>query len=84
MKKSLLQILSCPVSQKGVALAKDAQLHALNQAIAAGTVSNRSGDTVTEPFAEALVSDNGKFAYPIHDGIPVLLESHSVDLEQLD
>ena len=82
MKKSLLQILTCPVTLKGVALAKDRQLEELNAAIKAGKVTNRSGDTLSDPLAEALISDDGKFAYPVADGIPVLIESQAIEVGQ--
>jgi len=38
---------------------------------------------VDEPLAEALVTDDGKRVYPVNDGIPVLLEGESIQMEQL-
>jgi uncharacterized protein YbaR (Trm112 family) len=84
MEKRLLQILRCPVTHKGLSLARRDLLGRVNTAIGAGKLANRDGATLSEPLAEALVSDDNKLLYPITNGIPVLLESESVNLEQLD
>jgi len=34
-------------------------------------------------MSEALVTDDGKVLYPISNGIPVLLQGESVNMEQL-
>jgi uncharacterized protein YbaR (Trm112 family) len=83
MHKRLLEILRCPVTHKGLALVKPATLQALNTAILAGRVCNRDGQTLVEPLTEALLTDDGKVLYPVADGIPVLLEGESVNMEQL-
>jgi len=84
MDKRLLTILRCPISHKGLAVLKKDRLAAVNAAIAAGKLVNHEGDTLTAPLTEALVTDDGKRAYPVDDGIPVLLEDESINLEQLD
>jgi len=84
MNKKLLTILCCPVTHKGLSLAGRELLEAVNAAIRAGTLVNRDGETVAEPFAEALVTDDGKLLYPVDDGIPVLLEGESIALSQLE
>ena len=84
MDKKLLSILCCPVSHKGLSMARAELLKSLNTAIAAGNVVNRDGEVVAAELAEALVTDDGKILYPINDGIPVLLEGESVVLGQLD
>ena len=83
MDKRLLAILRCPVTHKGLSLAKRATLNEVNSAIDAGKLMNRDGRVVDEPLAEALVTDDGKVLYPVADGIPVLLESESINMEQL-
>ena len=83
MDKRLLAILHCPVTHKGLALAKAATLQAVNAAIKAGELSNRDGKRLCEPLTEALLTDDGKVLYPVADGIPVLLEGESVNMEQL-
>lgn len=84
MDKRLLAILCCPVTHKGLSLARADLLKRLNAAISAGHVANRQGETVTMPLREALVTDDGKLLYPVRDGIPVLLEGESIGLDQLE
>lgn len=83
MDKRLLAILCCPVTHKGLALAKRATLKDVNAAIETGKLSNRDGRVLLEPLTEALVTDDGKVLYPVTNGIPVLLESESINMEQL-
>ena len=83
MDKRLLTILRCPVTHKGLSLLKKDKLERLNAAIAAGELTTHEGERLTEPLAEALVTDDGKRVYPIDDGIPVLLESEAIHMEQL-
>ena len=83
MDKRLLTILRCPVTHKGLSLLKKDKLERMNAAIAAGELSTHEGERMTQPLAEALVTDDGKRVYPIDDGIPVLLESESIHMEQL-
>ena len=83
MDKKLLHILCCPVTHKGLSLARADLLKSVNAAIADGKLSNRGGAVLEEPLAEALVTDDGKLLYPVNDGIPVLLEGESVTLDQL-
>lgn len=84
MDKRLLAILRCPVTHKGLALAKRATLKDVNSAIDAGKLSNRDGRVLVEPLSEALLTDDGKVLYPIANGIPVLLEGESISMQQLN
>ena len=83
MDKKLLSILCCPVTHKGLSLARADLLKSVNAAIGDGKLSNRGGAVLEKPLAEALVTDDGKLLYPVNDGIPVLLEGESVTLDQL-
>lgn len=83
MDKRLLTILRCPITCKGLALARRETLARVNEAIRDGRLSNRDGHVLDVPLAEALVTDDGKVLYPVSDGIPVLIEGESVNLEQL-
>lgn len=83
MDKKLLSILCCPVTHKGLSLARPELLTSVNAAIDAGKLVNHDGVTLADKLAEALVTDDGKILYPINDGIPVLLEGESVILDQL-
>ena len=84
MEKRLLNILRCPVTHKGLSLARRDTLGRLNEAIADGQVSNHDGVAIAEPLSEALVTDDDKLLYPIIGGIPVLLEGESIRMDQLE
>ena len=84
MDKRLLSILCCPVSRKGLSLAKPDLLKKINAAIGDGKLVNHDGAELSTSLDEALITDDGKVMYPVNDGIPVLLEGESVGLSQLD
>ncbi|MDH3758455.1 MAG: Trm112 family protein [Gammaproteobacteria bacterium] len=84
MDKRLLTILRCPVTHKGLAVARRDTLDRVNAAIESGGISNRDGTVLSEPLQEALITDDEKLAYPVNNGIPVLLEGESISLEQVD
>ena len=83
MDKKLLSILCCPVTHKGLALARRDTLESINKAIGDGKLANRDGAVLEDSLKQALVTDDGKLMYPVNDGIPVLLEGESVSLDQL-
>lgn len=83
MDKRLLAILRCPVTHKELSLAKKATLSEVNAAINTGKLTNRDGRVLGEPLAAALITDDGKMLYPVAEGIPVLLEGESINMEQL-
>ena len=84
MDKRLLTILRCPVTHKGLAIARNDVLDRVNAAIVAGSLANRDGTVLSDPLDEALVTDDQKLIYPIANGIPVLLEGESISLDQVD
>jgi len=84
MDKKLLSILCCPVTHKGLSLARKDLLGSVNAAIKAGKLVNRDGEKLDRSLKEALVTDDGKTIYPVDDGIPVLIEGEAVALEQLN
>lgn len=84
MEKRLLNLLRCPVTHKGLSLAKGELLVRVNSAIQAGNLSNREGAKLAESLEEALITDDEKLLYPIANGIPVLLEGESISMEQLE
>ena len=58
----LLELLRCPATRQKLVAANAEQLARLNAC---------AGDR--EPLSAALVRADGSAAYPVHDGIPVLL-----------
>jgi len=84
MQKRLLNLLRCPLTHKGLSLAKREMLGRVNAAIQAGGMSNRDGTVLADSLAEALITDDNKMLYPVVNGIPVLLEGESISLGQLE
>lgn len=71
--KDLLQILACPETHQPLAEAGADLLKRINGEIGGGRAKNRAGAQVKEALEAGLVRQDGKFVYPIRDGIPVLL-----------
>ncbi len=83
MDKRLLDIICCPATRLPLELMDAARLSRLNAAIAAGAIKNHGEANISGALAEALVTRDGRLAYPIRDGIPILLEDECIDLKQL-
>lgn len=83
MDKRMMSFLRCPVTHKGLAQANSDALRRINAAIDDGELSCRDGRVLSEHVSEGLITDDGKVLYPVDDGIPVLLESESIDMESL-
>ena len=83
MDKRLLDIICCPATRLPLELLDAERLARLNAAIAAGAVRNHSERGVTAALSEALVTRDGRLAYPVRDGIPILMEDECIDLKQL-
>ena len=45
---------------------------------------SRDGTVLTTELRGALITRDGKLAYPVEDEIPVLLEDHGIVLSQLE
>jgi uncharacterized protein YbaR (Trm112 family) len=83
LDKDLLAILACPETKEPVALADEAMLGRINAAIDAGKLSNKDGQTLDKPLEAALVRHDGKVAYPVRGGIPIMLVEEGVPLDGL-
>lgn len=84
MDKKLLDILCCPASKQPLHTLPADALKRLNAAVAAGAVADVEGRTVGAPYAEALITADGKLVYRIDDGIPVLLADEAVAATAID
>lgn len=82
--KNLLDIICCPVTRLPMEAMSPATLAKLNGLIQEQKIKSRDDAVVTEALQEALVTDDGQIAYPVVDGIPVLLEERGISLSQLD
>jgi uncharacterized protein YbaR (Trm112 family) len=83
MDKRLLDIVCCPATRLPLELLDPERLARLNGAIAAGKVRNHAEQGLRGALDEALVTRDGRWAYPVRDGIPILLEDECIDLTQL-
>lgn len=81
--KALLGILCCPTTHVPLELMPDSKLHRLNALIGEQKVKNRESLVVAEPLDQALMTRDGRLAYPVRDGIPVLLEEEGIPLAQI-
>jgi uncharacterized protein YbaR (Trm112 family) len=79
---ALLALLRCPDTGQELALASSAQVERLNAAIARGKLRDRAGQIVSEPIEAALVRADRAFAYPVRCGVPELLVSEALPLDE--
>ena len=63
----LLELLRCPTTRQKLVAADAAQLARLN-----------ADARVVEPLGEALVREDGRAAYPVRGGIPILLADECI------
>ena len=78
MDRKLLDILCCPASKQPLALLNKAELRALNEAIAAGSLQRIDGSPQSAPIKEGLITRDHQTVYRIEDGIPVLLSDEGI------
>jgi uncharacterized protein YbaR (Trm112 family) len=80
----LFDIICCPVTRQPIYIMPASRLAKLNTLIQEEKIRDQSEDTVAATLEQALVTEDGKLAYPVVDGMPVLLEERSIALSQLD
>jgi uncharacterized protein YbaR (Trm112 family) len=79
----LLAILCCPETKQDLTEGSDIQIRHLNEAVTAGTVKNRLGQSVSEKVDGLLIRSDRQFAYPIRQDIPILLTDEAIPLSGL-
>ena len=79
----LLEILVCPETHQRLKLASPELTARLAALQAAGQLKNRTGAAPSEPIQAALVREDEKIAYPVCDGIPIMLVDEGIPLDQL-
>jgi uncharacterized protein YbaR (Trm112 family) len=84
LDRKLLDILCCPVTHAELEPAPRSLLHMLNLRIEQGKLQTRGGAQAQEAWPDALVTRDGRLAYPVRDDVPILLESEAVIVAQLD
>jgi len=79
----LLEILVCPETKQALRAADPGLVARINAAIAAGSLRSRAGEPVHEPVEEALVREDGRYAYAVRDSIPIMLIDEAIPLDSL-
>jgi uncharacterized protein YbaR (Trm112 family) len=82
--KNLLDIACCPVTRQPLEIVPEALLFRINTLITDGRLKACDDSPVQQPLGEALMTRDRRIAYPVRDGIPVLLEEQGILLVQLD
>ncbi|TCZ88646.1 Trm112 family protein [Lysobacter sp. N42] len=83
MDRKLLDLLACPTTRQPLRMLDAPRLDALNRAIEEGRVRRGDGAMQSTRVEAALCTEDGRLAYRIDDGIPVLLAEESLDLGAL-
>lgn len=78
--ESFLSLLRCPRTGGALQLAGAGELADHNQRVRDGRLSNSAGEKLDREMEGALLSECGRWLYPVHDGIPVLLAEEAVPL----
>ena len=76
----LLAILRCPETLQPVRLADDSTVQRLRDQARQGSLQNLQGEKVASDFEALLVRQDGKRAYLVRDGIPVMLIDEAMAL----
>jgi uncharacterized protein YbaR (Trm112 family) len=80
LNPELLALLVCPETHQDVALALSDEIAQINAAISQGSVRTVAGAIVEQSLEAALIRTDRRVAYPIRDGIPVMLVAEGLDL----
>ncbi len=81
---ALLDIICCPVTHQPLATLAASELTRLNRLIEQQQIRNGDGEVVETMLDQALVTRDGRLAYPVRDGIPVLLAEQGIALVQIE
>jgi len=74
------EILRCPVTKLGLKTMTDEQLNQMNRRILGQELRHLDGTRVQRPLTLAFVSEDGRFAYAMEDGIILLLSAFAIAL----
>ena len=80
----LVALLVCPETHQDVTLATPGEIALLNEAVLRGQVRTVGGKIVDQPLEGALIRIDRAIAYPIRDGIPVMLVAEGLVIRQMN
>lgn len=76
----LLQILCCPETRQPVREAPEVLVESVNRALRDGRLETAAGARKAEPLNGGLVREDGKFLYPVRNGIPIMLVEERIPI----
>ena len=76
--QATLDMLRCPVTKSAMTVGSAEQVTALNAQIAAGTVVNQLGQSVTESVEGILLSADGKIGCAVRAGIIQMIADEAI------
>jgi uncharacterized protein YbaR (Trm112 family) len=77
-----LSRLRCPESRQQLERLPNDRLRELNDAIAEGETLTEDGRPVQRPLDAGLVREDGRYVYPVRDGVPNLLLDDRIPIEE--
>ena len=80
----LLHMLVCPESKQRLVIAEAQLLDRLNCLIQKGSLKNRGGELIEEKLEAGLVREDGRWLYPIRNGIPVMIVEEAIALDEIE
>ena len=80
---AIVKCLCCPETHQSLALADAALIGKLNDQFLAGKLRNRAGQPLASRLDGGLLRQDGKFLYPIHENLPVLLVDEAIPVAEL-
>lgn len=84
ISESILQILVCPHSRQSLKVLSKIDTEKVGNMFEKGVLNTVGGSKVNEKPTELLIREDLKVAYPVRDGIPILLLEEGIDLSQLE
>lgn len=82
IRPELLQMLVCPEDRTPLEAASSELVAIVNDAVAAGRLTNRAGRKVERRLDAGLVRSDRTVLYPVVDEIPMLLVDEAIPLDQ--
>jgi uncharacterized protein YbaR (Trm112 family) len=74
----LLRILRCPIDGKMLQIVETSLVNELNGAIQRGEIRTRQDQRVTLLIESGLLGGDGRWLYPIRNGIPTLIADEAI------
>ena len=81
MNPELIDILCCPETKQPVKPADKELVSKFNKLVSQRKLKNRGGKYVRRNLDSALIREDGKYAYPIRNNIPIMLIDEAIEVK---